>query len=75
MTHTYIADDDIEVRVDLERPESAIEYRILADEYQRWHTTPFRRADVTFEAEALDRINAWLERNVPLNSHHGVNRK
>lgn len=51
--------EEIEVRVDLERPESVIQYRCLDDEII-WVSTPFQRADVTTEEDALVLIDNWL---------------
>jgi hypothetical protein len=58
-TYTYAADDEIEIRVNLEQSASPIEYRLIDSE--TWHGTPFQRADVSFETDAIATVNAWLD--------------
>lgn len=61
----HARNDEIEIRVDLERSASQIMYRVLADENHsdeiEWTGTPFQRADVLNEDEALSLVDAWLE--------------
>ncbi len=59
MGYRTASNDEIEVRVDLESPSSPIQYRVLDDE--KWHSTPFQRADARFEDDALALVEAWLE--------------
>ena len=61
MGYRTASNDEIEIRVDLERPSSPIQYRGLDDESEKWHSTPFQRADVRFEDDALALVDAWLE--------------
>jgi hypothetical protein len=59
----YKSNEDIEIRVDLERPEAMIEYRLTTrdPEDDTWHPTPYQRADVTTEDDALALVDGWLE--------------
>jgi hypothetical protein len=65
MEYSYAEDNYIEVRLNMERPESDIEYRIQTDlemfGEKCWQSTPFQRADVSFKTDALVLVNAWLE--------------
>ena len=55
----YAKNKDIEIRVDLERPESVIQYRLLRE--HQWNMTPFQRADVQNHLDALRLVDMWLE--------------
>jgi excisionase family DNA binding protein len=60
MTQKVVANEDIEIRVDLERPNSQIKYRLTTADMD-WVGTPFQRADCLTGADALDLVDDWLE--------------
>jgi len=61
MPYTYAKDDEIEIRLDLSRPEISISYRLIGESDGPWISTSFQRSDVRDENEALDIVSAWLD--------------
>jgi hypothetical protein len=65
INYTYAIENDIEIRVNLEDPKSMIEYRIKDyyndSEHGEWIVSPFQRADVLTEIDALKIINNYLD--------------
>ena len=59
--YRYANNESIQIRVDLERSEATIQYRLMDVEDDEWKGTPFQRADVANEDEALALVDAWLE--------------
>jgi hypothetical protein len=53
--------EDIEIRINLEKPSSAIEYRNIYPDTTDWKPTPFNAADATDEDDALSMVDEWLE--------------
>ena len=60
---TYVKNSDIEVRIDLVRPETSVEYRFIGE--QTWTASPFQSANFCCgsgdEQEALKAVDRWLE--------------
>lgn len=54
-------DDELQVRVDLDRPESCVQYRFVDEKPGNWRFTALQRADVTDADDALVLINDWLD--------------
>lgn len=61
MSYTYASNETIEIRVDLEQSTSQIQYRLLHLDDDVWIGTPFQRADIRFEEDALRTVDCWLE--------------
>lgn len=60
---TYGNNNDVEIRIDLSRPEATVEYRLTGD--TEWQPSPFQsvqfRCGAGDEQEALITVDAWLE--------------
>jgi hypothetical protein len=60
---TYAKNNEIEIRIDLARPETNVEYRFLSE--QSWTSSPFQslnfRCGTADEIEALKAVYNWLE--------------
>lgn len=59
--YRFESNDELMIRVDLERPESMVMYTLRWTEDDDWRPTPFQRADVRDEKDAWRKVNAWLE--------------
>ncbi len=63
---TNAKNEDIEIRIDLVRPETSVEYRFI-DDFSKagWQANPFQsvnfRCGAGDEKEALKAVDKWLE--------------
>jgi len=60
---TYAKNNEIEIRIDLARPKTSVEYRFLGE--QSWTSSPFQSVNFHCgagdEIEALKAVDNWLE--------------
>ena len=59
---TYARNSDIEIRIDLVRPETSVEYRFTSEKI--WSASPFQSVNFRHgsgdEQEALKAVDRWL---------------
>jgi hypothetical protein len=61
--YQYASNGEIEIRIDLSKRESQVQYRLLTahePENKRWNGTSFQAADFVTSSDALLHVWAWL---------------